>query len=235
MGHLVLVRHGQASFFGASYDQLSPLGQEQAVALGEHWSKHGTSFDRVYVGPRRRHLQTYAGVAQAYRTRGLPFPEPTMLPALDEHHGITVIKHRLGRADVENDALHPGEIGDGEREHAVRQFFRQYLEVMRDYARGTIGVPGVETWSEFRARTLQALDAMCDGEAVQSSAAFTSGGFVCSAMGWLLGLDEDRVIDLSVVCRNTSLTDVSFAGRRRSLVTFNALPHLSDPKYATAV
>lgn len=235
MGHLVLVRHGQASFFGASYDQLSPLGREQATALGEHWSRHGTSFDRVYVGPRRRHLQTYECVAAAYRTRGLPFPEPTPLPELDEHQGITVIKHQLGRADVENDALHPGEIGDGEREHAVRQFFRQYLEVMRDYARGTIGVPGVESWSEFRARTLRALDVMCGGEAVQSTAAFTSGGFVCSATGWLLGLDEGRVIDLSVVCRNTSLTDVTFSGRRRSLVTFNALPHLADPKYATAV
>jgi broad specificity phosphatase PhoE len=235
MGHLVLVRHGQASFFGRSYDELSPLGREQAAALGEHWAKHGTAFDRVYVGPRRRHLQTYEGVANAYRARGLPFPEPTPLDALDEHHGITVIKHQLGRKDVDNDALHPGEIGDGEREHAVRQFFRAYLEVMREWARGTIVVPEVESWSEFRARTLRALDTLCGGEGVQSSVAFTSGGFVCSAAGWLLGLDEDRVIDLSVVCRNTSLTDVSFSGRRRSLVAFNALPHLADPRYATAV
>jgi broad specificity phosphatase PhoE len=234
MGQLVLVRHGQASFFGASYDDLSPLGREQARALGEHWAKHGTSFDRVYVGPRRRHRQTYEQVAEAYRERGLPWPAPTVLPELDEHHGITVIKHSIGRSDLENDALHPGEIGDGEREHAVRQFFRQYVEVMRDYARGTLNVDGVETWAEFRARTLRALDAMCTEPQVRACA-FTSGGLCCAATGWVLGLDDDRIVDLSLVVRNTALTEFSFSARRRSLVSFNGLPHLSDPKFATAV
>lgn len=234
MGQLVLVRHGQASFFGASYDELSPLGREQSQALGAHWAKHGVSFDRVYVGPKRRHRQTYELVAAAYRERGLPWPAPTDLPELDEHQGITVIKHRIGRADLDNDALHPGEIGDGEREHAVRQFFRQFVEVMRDYARGATNVDGVETWAEFRARTLRALDAMC-GEPTARVCAFTSGGFCCSATGWVLGLDEDRIVDLSLVLRNTALTELSFSARRRSLVSFNGLPHLSDPKFSTAV
>jgi broad specificity phosphatase PhoE len=234
MGQLVLVRHAQASFFGASYDELSPLGREQASALGEHWSRHGAAFDRVYVGPRRRHRQTHDLVAAAYRERGLPWPEACDLPDLDEHHGLTVIKHQLGRQDLDNDALHPGEIGDGEREHAVRQFFRQFVEIMRDWSRGTISVEGVESWAEFRARTLRALDALCAEPQVRVCA-FTSGGFVCAATGWLLGLDDDRIVDLSLVLRNTALTEVSYSARRRNLVSFNGLPHLSDPKFATAV
>lgn len=234
MGQLVLVRHAQASFFGASYDQLSPLGLEQARALGEHWAKHGVAFDRVYVGPRRRHRQTYDLVADAYRERGLPWPDAIDLPDLDEHHGIAVIKHQLGRQDLANDALHPGEIGDGEREHAVRQFFRQFVEIMRDWARGTVVVEGVEPWGEFRARTLRALDALCTEPAARVCA-FTSGGFVCAATGWLLGLDDDRIVDLSLVLRNTALTEVSYSARRRNLVSFNGLPHLADPKFATAV
>ena len=36
MGTLYLVRHGQASFGADDYDQLSPLGQQQAVRLGEY-------------------------------------------------------------------------------------------------------------------------------------------------------------------------------------------------------
>jgi len=34
MGTLYLVRHGQASFGAANYDQLSPLGQQQCGQLG---------------------------------------------------------------------------------------------------------------------------------------------------------------------------------------------------------
>ena len=53
--------------------------------------------------------------------------------------------------------------------------------------------------------------------------------------GWLLGLDDTRVIDLSAMLRNTALTEVRWSARRRSLVSFNALPHLPDQKSATAV
>jgi broad specificity phosphatase PhoE len=234
MSQLVLVRHAQASFFGASYDELSPLGREQAQALGEHWARHGVAFDRVCVGPRRRHRQTYDLVAAAYAARGLPWPEPVEMPELDEHQGIAVVKHQLGRGDLDNDALHPDEIGDGEREHAVRQFFRQFVTIMRDWARGAIVVDGVEPWAEFRARALRALDALCAPPGARVCA-FTSGGTVCAATGWLLALDDDRVLDLALVLRNTALTEVSFSARRRNLVSFNGLPHLADPKFATAV
>jgi hypothetical protein len=65
--------------------------------------------------------------------------------------------------------------------------------------------------------------------------AFTSGGFVSSAAGWVLGVDDERVIDLSMALRNTSLTEVRWNGRRRRLVSFNTLPHLPDPRAATSV
>ena len=35
MSELVLVRHGQASFFSDDYDQLSPLGELQSQTLGQ--------------------------------------------------------------------------------------------------------------------------------------------------------------------------------------------------------
>jgi broad specificity phosphatase PhoE len=38
MGNLYLVRHGQASFGAADYDQLSELGQRQSVRLGEYFA-----------------------------------------------------------------------------------------------------------------------------------------------------------------------------------------------------
>jgi broad specificity phosphatase PhoE len=50
MGHLYLVRHGQASLGAADYDQLSPLGQQQSLRLGEHWQAQGLRFDAVITG-----------------------------------------------------------------------------------------------------------------------------------------------------------------------------------------
>jgi broad specificity phosphatase PhoE len=235
MGHLYLVRHAQASFFGASYDDLSALGRAQARALGEHWAQHAVDFEAVYVGPRRRHRQTCDIVASVYRERALPFPEATALPELDEHQGLAVIKHRLGRDDAAGEALQPAETPDGERELALRGFLRHYNEAMREWARGRVHVPGVETWDEFRARSLRALDLLCAGTGRGRRVAFTSGGLVSSAAGWLLGLDSERIIDLSIVLRNTALTEISWSARRRSLVSFNSLPHLPDPRAATSV
>jgi broad specificity phosphatase PhoE len=233
MGELVLVRHAQASFFGADYDALSPLGREQARALGRHWAAHGIGFDRVYVGPRRRHRETLELVAAAYAEGGLPFPAAESVAELDEHDGVAVLKHALGRPDEERGAMETRDPGAGRREEVVREFFRRYREVMRDWAAGSLHVPGVEPWAEFRARSLRALDATCAGSG--RAVAFTSGGLVSSAAGWLLGLDDERVVELSAVLRNTALSEVRHSGRRRTLVSFNALPHLPDARSVTAV
>lgn len=234
MPDLYLVRHAQASFFSASYDELSPLGLGQAAALGAYWAKQRLEFEAVYVGPRRRHRQTCEQVAAAYRDAGLSFPQPVELAELDEHHGATIIKGALGE-DASTEALAANAVGAADRERAIKDFFRAYNEIVREWARGAHAMDGVESWAEFRARTLKALDAMCAGAGSGSRVAFTSGGLVASAAGWLLGLDEERVIDLSLVVRNTALTEVGWSARRRRLVSFNALPHLPDPAAVTAV
>jgi broad specificity phosphatase PhoE len=50
MGNLYLVRHGQASFGAADYDNLSELGQRQSVRLGEYFAGKGLQFDAVITG-----------------------------------------------------------------------------------------------------------------------------------------------------------------------------------------
>ena len=65
MGNLYLVRHAQASFGAADYDNLSELGHRQSVRLGEYFAKNGVQFDAVLTGTLKRHAQTYAGICQA--------------------------------------------------------------------------------------------------------------------------------------------------------------------------
>ena len=93
MGTLYLVRHGQASFGAADYDQLSDLGQRQSERLGRYWAERGLHFDAVITGTLRRHAQTWAGIA---RGAGLDLP-PTEWPGLNEYDSGAVIRAILPR------------------------------------------------------------------------------------------------------------------------------------------
>ncbi|MDO8419608.1 MAG: histidine phosphatase family protein, partial [Rubrivivax sp.] len=66
MGTLYLVRHGQASFGAADYDQLSDLGARQCRALGRWFRERGVAFEGVLRGTLRRHEQSLAAIAEGH-------------------------------------------------------------------------------------------------------------------------------------------------------------------------
>ena len=68
MGHVFLVRHGQASFGADDYDQLSALGQQQSIRLGQYWRERGMAFEAVLIGSLKRHRQTWEGIQLGYKT-----------------------------------------------------------------------------------------------------------------------------------------------------------------------
>ena len=85
MSKLVLVRHGQASFFSDDYDRLSEMGERQSRALAEYWLKSGVAFDEVYTGTLVRQKRTAEVVGDAFRDAGQPWPVHEVLPGLDEY------------------------------------------------------------------------------------------------------------------------------------------------------
>ncbi len=235
MSVLLLVRHGQASALAADYDQLSPVGYEQARALGEHWAGAGERFDRVFVGPLRRQRQTLAAVADVYRQRGLEWPRHIAMPELDEHHGPRVIEHysadlfrEIGRSETERDTR--GQAGS----------LRRYLEIYEIGTRRWIGgilktPPGLESWADFRARVESGVGRISSGGRGRRVAAFTSGGATAAAVGLALGLDDEKVLELSWRIRNGSLTELLFSGGRLALNTFNTTPHLRQERLLTNI
>ena len=62
MSSILLVRHGQASFGAADYDDLSPAGHEQSRVLGAALAARGVVPDLVVTGGMKRHAQTADGV-----------------------------------------------------------------------------------------------------------------------------------------------------------------------------
>ena len=97
MSHITLIRHGQANSEAkdeASYDQLSPLGHQQAQWLGAHLKSTGQPHHRLYTGTLRRHAETADGMETGLTpTRDARLNELeyfTLAAALDKEHGVAM-------------------------------------------------------------------------------------------------------------------------------------------------
>lgn len=236
MSTLCLVRHGQASAHAADYDQLSPLGEEQGRVLGEYWAETGQLFDRVYLGPLKRHRQTLDAVTAVYKHRGLDWPEPTPLPELDEHQGPEVIAHHRASLYREAELVDP-DVEGVDRAEKIRRYLMIYQQGTRRWIRDDLETPpGLESWAAFRARIESGAAKIQAGTTRgQQTAAFTSGGATAAAVGLALGLDDETVLELSWRVRNAALTELLFSGGRMSLDSFNAVQHLREERLVTYI
>ena len=93
MSTIVFLRHGQASLFSDDYDQLSDLGQQQSPANSVAISVvKKSSFDELYVGPRKRHRDTAALADEL--CGNLSAAEE--MPEFDEHHVDQLVSNPPG-------------------------------------------------------------------------------------------------------------------------------------------
>ncbi len=232
MSVLALVRHGQASFFADDYDRLSPVGESQARRLGAYWARLGDPFSEVYVGPRHRQRQTGELVGAECRRAGLPWPEPVVLEELDEYD-LAGLLDRLAPALAERDRTFDDLIGahrrsEGEPER-IRTFQRMFERLLTHWLVGPT-VESVESWPAFRDRVGRGLDRItAQADRGRRVAAFTSGGFIGSAVARALGAPGRTALELSWRLRNGSLSHLMFTPGRLSLDDFNTIPHLPDP------
>jgi broad specificity phosphatase PhoE len=237
MSLLFLVRHGQASFQNDDYDQLSARGVEQSRQLGLHWAELNLIFDHVYVGPRRRHWQSLDAVAAVYRERGLNWPEPVELPELDEHCGQDVLSRSLPDLMQRDPAIREmKEKLRKDSDTAQRDYLRLFQKVTRMWVRRELNLPDLEAWHEFRGRLNRGIAKMTEAAGSKKKvAAFSSGGPVAAALGFALNLDDEKTLELSWVVRNAAYTEFLFSRGRFSVVTFNAVPHLTHPHLLTFI
>ncbi|WP_234267552.1 histidine phosphatase family protein [Hydrogenophaga sp. NFH-34] len=216
MGNLYLVRHGQASFGAADYDQLSPLGRQQAERLGRYWAERGLRPAAVLMGSLRRHAQTWAGIAE-----GAGFDlEPLVWPGLNEYDSEAVIR-----------AIHPQPLEKPQTPEGYRQHFRVLRDGLRQWMDGTISPEGMPSYDAFAHGVTSALDHVRGQHHGQDVIIVSSGGPISTAVGHVLGLSPDTTIELNLRIRNSAVTQFQFNPKRHSLLTYNTLPHLDSPDY----
>ena len=201
MSTLLVVRHGQASFGAADYDQLSELGYLQSERLGTHFSDHGRGIDAVYCGPAKRHRQTLEGLSRA---PGLTLPETNFVPDLAELPAFKLV------------AMH----GKGKGPDAFQQLIESWML-------GTLDCGDMETAEQFSGRVEASLRNICRQEGRgKTILVVTSGGPTIVATSQALSLSAAKAADLLWVIANSSVTEFRYRDDELSLVGFNRIAHL---------
>lgn len=217
MGMLLLIRHGQASFGAADYDQLSSLGKEQSQRLGS-WLKHvGRPPDLLALGSMRRHDQTAELCMQAAQASA----PRIVLPGLDELNHVEIIA-RL-RPDLATHGALGAELSRADDPRgALQHIFSAALE---RWVSGRFDGEYTRTWREFRIAVLAGLQWLGEHGA-RTIWAFTSGGPIAVIVNALMHAPSDEAFTLSWPLVNTSMTQVAIGAKRNSLISYNAAPHL---------
>jgi broad specificity phosphatase PhoE len=213
MGTLHLVRHGQASFGAADYDQLSPLGVQQCHALGLWFAQRGLRFEAVLRGTLRRHEQSLSAIAQGHGD----LPAALAWPGLNEYDSEALIR-----------TIHPGPLAKPDTPEVYRAHFRLLREALTRWMAGETQPEGMPSWAGFEGGVRDALDHVRQhhqGDVLLVS----SGGPISTAVAHVLGAPPAAMVELNMRTRNSSLTEFAYTPKRHLLLAFNQLPHLDHP------
>jgi broad specificity phosphatase PhoE len=216
MGNLYLIRHGQASFGAADYDNLSELGVQQSVRLGAYFKQKNLQFDAVLTGTLKRHTQTWAGIREGsgMDTQALPWA------GLNEYDSEAVIA-----------TIHPHPLEKPDTPELYKHHFRLLRDGLTQWMNGVVSPHGMPTYTEFVHGVTSALDHVRKNH-TGNVLIVSSGGPISTAVGHILGTAPETTIALNMRIRNSAITEFAFTPKRHMLLTFNTLPHLDSAEHA---
>ncbi|QRN93121.1 histidine phosphatase family protein [Archangium violaceum] len=225
MGAVYLVRHGQASFGAADYDELSDVGLEQARVLGEALRSRIPEVDAVFSGTLKRHAQTAEG---CLASMGLAL-SPQRLAGFDEFDHEEIIS-RFDPRFADHARMVEAISGAPDPRRAFQEMFTQAV------ARWTAGGHDAdysEPWSAFQARCLGALEELTRRLGSSKTAlVFTSGGPITAICRELLQIPVSHAFRLNWTLANCGITKVIYSERGRYLSTLNEHGHFEGPRRA---
>lgn len=221
MASLYLIRHGQASFGSANYDQLSPLGQRQADVSGRFFADVGLCFAQAVSGDLSRQRETGERILSSQAEPATLRVDPR-LNEVDNEGQIAALLPML----CERDAAF------AERVKAGRSDSKQYQKVIQAVFNAWVSpdcpeLSGTASWPDYLAGVGGALEEAMSGAAGGSDTAiFTSGGTIATAVSWVLGVPHEKIYGFYEPVFNCSITRLIFSRGRVSLSNFNDTAHL---------
>lgn len=217
MSTLVLMRHGQASFGAAKYDELTRQGESQARATGLWMRQRGIAPTALVHGPRQRQIHSAKLLLEGARMACTP----TEVNALDEfaegEEIFAAAEKHFGRPMWESISRSSTDV------------LRDYDAACRAWSFDELEIPGCLSIDEFRAEIRQWFEQTTGSAGSgQCVLAVTSAGVIAALVCEVMGLPNSKWHSLLRVIRNASLTDILYSKGRSSLLAFNGVGHLPD-------
>jgi broad specificity phosphatase PhoE len=211
---ILLIRHGQASYGTADYDELSPRGREQASAVAQELIRRGVAVRQIISGTLRRQLDTAGPVAAAL---GLPV---TVEPRFNEYDMDDILAGH-GNTPVRTTTAPGAEVISSAE-------YQQILErAMLAWIVADDKTPCEESWPQFAVRTAAALTDLAASLSSGSTAVVsTSAGVIAALCCEILRLPAETMIRLNRVSVNGSITKLTSGRSGISFVSFNEHAHL---------
>lgn len=223
MGQIYLVRHGQASFGAADYDQLSELGMAQSRALGAWFQELGQAFTHVASGDMKRQRQTAEACMGMLPPALQPAGSWQIDPDFNEYDHREVLVRQ--RPEFEDPAAVERFLAASANPRAA--FQDVFAAAMSRWMSGRHDGDYRESWPQFRARCIGALQRLAErpGRA-QTVIVFTSGGVIATLCQHLLGMGERETARLNWGLVNAGVTRLLFQPGQITLNTLNNHAHL---------
>lgn len=225
MGSIYLIRHGQASFGAENYDVLSPIGYQQAAALGDHLQALGIRLDRCISGELNRQQDTArAMLGRMEPTHDGELPTLEIDSAFNEFLADEVIRaHLEDLIAIEPNAMQVFRNAANHRS----EFQRLFRYVIQRWVSGDHEKEGLESWQSFIDRVHAGLKRLLDQASTKDHiAVFTSGGTITALLQLIVGAPAINAFELNWQIVNTSLSRLKFRDKEVTLASFNSHTHL---------
>lgn len=222
MSQLYLVRHGQASFGSRDYDQLSPLGIEQSQLLGQWLATTGLQPQRILHGSMVRQEQTALHCLKQW----LPDHHSALAPI--QNHAFDEFDHKEVLLRTHSQFSEPGYLERfiAEQPDSRRAFQKKFAESMQRWIEGKHSYEYTESWPAFRTRCVKGLLHVAENAVDQDVWIFTSGGPIAAIMQHVIGIPDDKVLEINWTIRNASISLFSSRNGALRLKQFNSVAHL---------
>jgi broad specificity phosphatase PhoE len=232
MGQVLLVRHAQASFGSADYDQLSALGLEQAQLLGAWIASRGRRIDLALTGGLKRHRQTAEACIAVLPSALKPAATCAPEPGFDEYDADEIlIRHRPEFADPVLLQRHLEEGGNSRR-----AFHDLFSAAMGRWMQGAYDAEYRESWKAFRGRCVAALNRLiAQAGPSRTSIVFTSGGPIAAICQHLLDLPDRRTFALNLSLVNSAVTGLLYRPGTISVSYLNNFGYLEQTGEARVI
>lgn len=221
MASIYLIRHGQASFGQENYDQLSELGEKQASRLGQVLSKRLPKFDAVCLGTMLRHQQTAANCLAEFGHE-LDAVNPRYDAGWNEYdHQDILAQFRPEFATAESMTAHIRE-----QPNPKRAFEKDFNDAVNRWIGGQHDEDYVEPWSAYTTRVHEALNnTLNEHPDARNIAVFTSGGPISLVSQHLLGVDQEKIMQMNWTLMNCGVTKLVSTASRLFISSLNEHTH----------